>query len=265
MESFFNNLDVRAVFKAILDPFVIFTRVQGKDDGSYGIRQVYCPTWRITILEIMFGKELVSWFVASDTSSALLGKTQQQVSSRMMELRPYHKYCLDYSKFDQTLNPYVLLTAFDMVSQRLELSDFMHRIFWMLVSHICLGRIYHPSADFSKRTRGMMSGSYFTNIIDSICNLIIIWYAIYACGYQHSVAKIIVHGDDLIICTKSPIDISKLSAPIAEIGMGYKASAEHSIPAGVDKVHFLGSEWCCGKPERSIVRMGLSAIHLKSR
>jgi hypothetical protein len=47
--------------------------------------------------------------------------------------------------------------------------------------------------------------------------------------------------------------------------MKIKVGSEHYYPSGEDKVHFIGSEWVEGQPERSIVRMCLSAIHLKSR
>jgi hypothetical protein len=172
MEGFVASVSVSTVFKAILDPFVTFNRTQAKDDGTYGIRQVYCPTWKVTLLEIMFGAELTNHFMSSDTSHLILGKTQLQVSERMKRLKQYHKLCLDFSKFDQTVNPYVLITAFDIISKVINIGRF-HNIYWMLVSHIVCGLIYHPFTGFIHRTRGMVSGSYFTNLIDGVANLLV--------------------------------------------------------------------------------------------
>lgn len=74
-----------------------------------------------------------------------------------------------------------------------------------------------------------------------------------------------MHGDDLVICSAVQIDAAKLVPWIEKLGMKIKVGSEHYYPSGEDKVHFIGSEWVEGQPERSILRMCLSAVHLKSR
>lgn len=44
MERFIvNGITESEMFKILLDPFVVFTRTQAKDDGTFAIRPVFCP------------------------------------------------------------------------------------------------------------------------------------------------------------------------------------------------------------------------------
>jgi len=172
MERFVSTVTSGVDFRLFFEPFVVFNRTQAKDDGSFAIRPVYCPTWRVTLLEIMFGKSALEHFMSADNSDLILGKTQLQVSEKMKSLSGKHKLCLDFKKFDQTLNPYILISAFDLLAGITELGR-LHQTFWSLVSHIMFGLIYHPKVGFVRRTRGLVSGSYFTNLVDGISNLLI--------------------------------------------------------------------------------------------
>lgn len=110
----------------------------------------------------------------------------------------------------------------------------------------------------------MFSGSYFTNLVDGICNLLICWYAAYASGQAKSIDYILVHGDDVVIVSSAVLNANELNKWIESIGMSVKMEDSHAYSSAEDKVHFLGSEWICGVPHRSIIRMSLSACQFKS-
>lgn len=109
------------------------------------------------------------------------------------------------------------------------------------MSNLVCGMVYHPFTGYLKRTRGMPSGSFFTNVVDGICNLLILWYAIHGSKQQSKIHKIYVHGDDVVILSTTRVDFDKLVPFIEKLGMKIKADANNYYPSGEHKVHFLGS------------------------
>jgi len=107
------------------------------------------------------------------------------------------------------------------------------------------------------RKRGVLSGSTFTNIVGSICTIIIMHYLLTMTG--HKDYKIIVHGDDSVICTNEEINVSRfINLARRTYGMNIDDDYHYS-PPGIDSCFFLGSTWINGRPFRDIGDMCLSA------
>jgi hypothetical protein len=69
-----------------------------------------------------------------------------------------------------------------------------------MVSNILHVPIFHDDIGIIKRRRGIISGSYFTNIMDSLANVFILHY----CDADtKSLARAIVYGDDNLLCGRT--------------------------------------------------------------
>jgi hypothetical protein len=66
-----------------------------------------------------------------------------------------------------------------------------------MVSNILHVPIYHQDIGKVVRRRGIISGSYFTNIMDSLCNVMILHYCD---ASTKSISRAIVYGDDNLVC-----------------------------------------------------------------
>jgi len=66
-----------------------------------------------------------------------------------------------------------------------------------MVSNILHVPIFQHDIGIIMRRRGIISGSYFTNIMDSLCNLMILHYCD---SSTKSISRAIVYGDDNLVC-----------------------------------------------------------------
>lgn len=113
----------------------------------------------------------------------------------------------------------------------------------MVINNLIDGFIYHPRTGLFRKHRGLISGSYFTNIFGSIINLFIILYVSQILKFSSSIRKIYVHGDDLVLATSKPIDPQSFTRVVDNaFRMQVELEASGYYPPGVDKVAFLGSE-----------------------
>jgi hypothetical protein len=228
--------------------FTIFTRLHAKTRDEIKCRLFFAPSHTLTIVETWLGASLSEFLCAQHESTLYVGKTQRDISKLVQQFKPYYVYSFDYSSFDQRLP----LSVLRLVSTSMEVL-FPPRVvkYWRYVcDQLIFGRYWHPTTGVIVRQRGLPSGSYFTNIIGGLCNCFILWYAIFRTKQASAIHRIIVHGDDSIVATTRPLDVSMLTAEIAKLGMIIKHDEEGSSVPGVDKVHFLGSLWKDGLPYR---------------
>jgi hypothetical protein len=68
-----------------------------------------------------------------------------------------------------------------------------------------------------------------------------------------------VHGDDNWISSERKIDIDKINTCVRSFGFEISIDKCHSADPHENRVHFLGSLWVDGKPERPVEKMVLSA------
>lgn len=64
----------------------------------------------------------------------------------------------------------------------LDLNNYESKLFDIMVMYIIESNIYNPHSGFTCRERGLISGSFYTNLIDSICNWYILEYSINHCS-----------------------------------------------------------------------------------
>jgi hypothetical protein len=130
-----------------------------------------------------------------------------------------------------------------------------------MVSNILHVPIFHQDIGIIVRRRGIISGSYFTNIMDSLCNVMILHY----CDVStKSISRAIVYGDDNLVCgDKQYPSIRTIQQKLTIFSMTITTS--ESDWSNSFRTEFAGSVWDKEGPERSIPRMLMGACLQKSK
>jgi hypothetical protein len=195
-------------------PFCCFIVNQGSEKGIKN-RVIYAPPFEITVIEMIFGLQIIEYFVGNKESSICIGNLQVDIHNIMKENSRFHNVTGDFSGYDRTLSSDIMFFSFMILKGLLNLNTYESALFDKMVDYILFGRVYHPHTKIVLRNRGMPSGSFFTNLVDSISNLIINYYSIYSFKERDYFVKLKVCGDDNLIITKTKLDTNKLSQRIS--------------------------------------------------
>jgi hypothetical protein len=189
----------------------------------------------------MFGKKVMDYFLSSKKSSIMIGEYQIDLYNFMKSIHNKMKESGDYKSFDQTIPSDVLRLSFNIIKQILNLSNYESDLFDQLVDYILYGHIYHPATGTILRERGIPSGSYFTNIVDGLSNLIMVYYTANVLGVNIETVK--VCGDDNLIITSKTFNTARFTALQNKVfGVENNFLPEHrGYPNGRHLGHFLGS------------------------
>uniref|UniRef100_A0A2V0R9P7 RdRp catalytic domain-containing protein n=1 Tax=viral metagenome TaxID=1070528 RepID=A0A2V0R9P7_9ZZZZ len=210
----YNSKDYDTIEKYFQLPAVVYRIVQPGKSGKFKNRYVYGPPIEVTIIELIFGYEVMNYFLEKQDSGIVLGKTQVELFNLLQSHVDKFTKSGDYSNFDQTIPSCFLLTCLDTISYMIKLDDdFDLAVYGLVSSYIVNCNLYHPVTGLVKRKQGIYSGSYFTNLLDSMVNCFIIGYT----SALSTDCKIFVSGDDLFIVSSK--DIIYREDGIIEIGM----------------------------------------------
>jgi hypothetical protein len=157
------------------------------------------------------------------------------------------KYALDFSSFDKTIPAWLIHEAFTILLQNFDFSkyqiegiphsDAIHRVWNYLVDYFINTPIRLSNGERYQKVSGVASGSYFTQIIDSVCNYILIEYACRRLGVFPQSLKVL--GDDSIFCSDHYRPMEAFSNVYADIGM--RVNVEKSVVSeSLFDVTFLG-------------------------
>lgn len=239
-------------------PTVIYNVVQASKSGKFKRRLVYCLPFKCTIYEIILGSNILDFFVNNNNTSLVVGHTQKSIYDLMMKQGEFHKNTFDYKSYDQTIPKFVILWAFEIIKHVYDFkNDKEVKLFDMIVDYNLHGHIFHPTTGIIHRERGICSGSVFTNLIGSICNLIIMNYTFSSIELDY--CNMYVCGDDNLLLTNTTSGIRNIPTMIKnKFDMDIELDYDGSILPGIFEASFLGSYWSRDGPMRSIKRMILS-------
>lgn len=251
-----NNFD-ESVFNL---PFTIYQVVQPGKSGKYKRRIVYCPPFAVTVLETVFGISPTSYFVGNRDTSIVTGHRLTYLDEIVKKSQYYHKQSGDYSSYDQTIPDQIIKLSFEIIKQFYVFdSSYQEKLFDKMVNYNLYGHIYHPLCGTIIKQRGICSGSVFTNLIDSIANLLIINYSKTILNFDYN--SIYVCGDDNLILSLNKIDLDKISLFIRKyVSMELTFEKEGLVETGHIGMSFLGSYWTRDGPSRNLKRMILSCV-----
>lgn len=177
-----------------------------------------------------------------------------------LRVASYHRkwaYSLDMSQFDATLSAQLIHWAFDIFKTWYRLDAVEP------VSGVTVGEIFRLIEDYFIRTtivmpdgriyigkdHGVPSGSYFTQMVDSVVNVIICGAISSRFNLHVSRREIFVLGDDLLFWSNRKVDlasIAKYANDTFHVKLhGPEKSAIYSFN---EALHFLGRDWDNGIP-----------------
>jgi hypothetical protein len=169
-------------------------------------RTVWAYPAHMTFAEGMFAQPLIWSYEAAEGPYALWVKFSKGHMKRLMVKRNRHRKWLgvDWSSFDSTIPAWLIRDAFVILRSNLDFSkyrewgsptdpDTLPRLWKQIVSYFINTPIRFQDGLVWKKRQGIPSGSYFTNLLGSVVNAIVMNYLVDADGSQFYM------GDDSLI------------------------------------------------------------------
>lgn len=253
--SFDRESQIRAGIKAP-NPCVAFKRTQ-KGNKS---RLVWGYPLEMTIMESRFARPLIDHFSEVCTPMAF-AMTKCELGARIashFEDRPGTTVCLDYSKYDSTISAEMIRRAFRVLQTWFSPEDRETFGWKTVIKYFIYTPIVMPDGHlYTGKNHGVPSGSYFTQLIDSIVNVALCYAMSSRFGFWFQDRGIFVLGDDSIMRIRGEFSLQEMSSYIRTLGMELHAN-EKTV---VGKNHFLGAFWEKGKPDAPLDELTKKAVY----
>lgn len=211
------------------------------------IRVIYPLSADITAFEEMFVAPAIDYFKENNTwySTGKVGhQYKDQIKRRFMSCS--NIIGTDVKKFDLTLHHYCYLAAFCALKECFVMNNKDSYLYNDIVKYIHCCVIGSKRPDGLKETfikrRGMISGTTFTNLIDSLSNAIIVALK---CPSVFRTGSVMICGDDIIMSLPKDIGDEDLFKVYAEFGMEVRKDASYKFKSW-NKVFYLGYWWING-------------------
>jgi hypothetical protein len=235
-----------------------FVRLQITNSGLKA-RLVFAVSYYFICVETYFNC-ILKYVIDRCKSCCIHGYTQKDISNLVTKTKNRHVLCIDYKQFDAKVPSFVIASIAHCCVLVCKFNIFEKRLFLDSVAWFITSPVFHPTLQFKEKERGIPSGSGYTSIFGSLCNLYMLSIALRRYCYQNKIVlrepmfDIYVSSDDTIISTSFRVDFTKF-AKILTDSFDVEIELESQSQPGVDHAFFLGSEWIDGKPFRNVNRM----------
>lgn len=244
------------------EPCIALTRT-GKASKS---RLVWGYPMSMTLIEGSVAKPILSQFKGGTTSMAF-AMTNKTLGAKILSASNSNKrwYSLDASQFDGTIQAPIIKVAFNILRSWYDLETIYYdnvtvgEVFDIIEDYFIRTPIVMPTGDREVRGQGILhigkkhgvpSGSYFTQIIDSIANIIVLGTLSSRFGFRVDGDTSFVLGDDLLFFTNTSLKLEEM-ATYASTTFGMKFNPKKSrIGKTTEVIPFLGRIWRRGIPTR---------------
>lgn len=253
--SFDREDQIRRGLKAP-NPCVAYKRTQ-KGNKT---RLVWGYPLEMTIMEARFARPLIDHFKVRRTPMAF-GMTTCELGAYIhnrFEQQPGVSVCLDYSKYDSTISAEMIRRAFTILATWFEkekqelygwetiIKYFIHTPIVMPDGHLYVGK-----------NHGVPSGSYFTQLIDSVVNVALCYALSSRFGFEFSERGVFVMGDDSIMRIRGKFSLPEMAAYLREFGL----ILHEDEKSRVGENHFVGAVWEKGKPNSPLDELTKKAVY----
>lgn len=231
------------------DPCVAYHRVQHGSEGEK-LRLVWGYPQSITMAESSFARPLIERY--KDRRSVMaFGKMRYKIGAQMTKLLNCHaKYGLDMSGFDSSIHPSLINMAFNVLAKNVDWESSDYQDWLKIINYFIHTPILMPDGYVYTKHRGVPSGSYFTQMVDSVVNYFSIQYAyVRLTGKVIPENKILVLGDDSIFGSSEAISLIKVQNHLNELGLTMNPIKSHLSLDG-QPAEFLGHIWKSGIQDR---------------
>lgn len=267
--------------------------VDGKVDASnikYKTRLVMCVDAASVLVEQIYGQPLLD-NVFKHLSQYAGGVDDGQICKFLTQYcRQKNWISIDYSKFDASIQGWLIKDAFNILSEYYG-PEHGKAFSWIAHNFIHM-QLLMPNGQMLDLHKGIKSGSYFTQMVGSMCNLLMI--LTFMCAeYGHPDGDLknlnlervrtqlrspvsshphhftmMAMGDDNIIFTYDKLDVKSLSTYLyhnfratitLEGEKGFKSGGPDDAPS------FLKREWKVSGQERDELEMWVNLLHPEYR
>jgi hypothetical protein len=222
-------------------------------------RAVHCLPFEWHLIEGTFFYPLQD-AILSFNNPYYVGRTRAAVSAKINEMCHHatRMLCLDYSQFDASLNRRLIRHAFLVLRRSLDLSDKDLKVWDRVATYFTTCPMLCPDGYvYYGRRGGVPSGSMFTQLIDSICNSIIIEYV--AARLKKRFGHHLVVGDDSVIQVSGlPPLLTRVASVISELGVIVNVEKSKycmPLPKNVQFLGHYGTSVATRPVEETYVRM----------
>lgn len=252
------------------EPCLAFKRTQANDKT----RLVWGYPYAMTAIE-----GLVAWPINQRFKGGCTPMAFAMPSGALgtkIRVASYHKewaYSLDMSQYDASLSTYLINKAFDIIKTWFNLDQVepvsgktVGQIFKLVEDYFIHTPIVMPDGRvYYGKDHGVPSGSFFTQIVDSICNVIICGTISARFNLHANRREIFVLGDDLLFFSNRRVDLD-LIARFAqqELGVKMHGSEKSAIFRFDSAIHFLGRDWENGIPDLDLAEVVKKMVYPES-
>lgn len=211
-------------------------------------RMVWGYPLEMTIVESRFAYPLIQLFLDLPTTMAF-GQSKFILGSRVEAINQTYgqTYGLDFSKFDSSVPKKLIEVAFSILSTWFTKEQLAEYGWDKIIKYFIHTPIVMPNQKlYLGKKHGVPSGSFFTQLIDSIVNTMVQFWLSEEIGYSLSWEKLLVLGDDVLISIPREVKLEELSDKLSSIGMIMHPDKTKR------EAHFLGATWKKGIPYRDI-------------
>jgi hypothetical protein len=237
------------------EPCLAFKRTQFNDKT----RLVWGYPYSMTVIEGLVAYPLLQKFKRGTTPMAFAMATG--ALGTKLRVASYHKkwaYSLDMSQFDATISAPLIRIAFKILRTWFDVNEVepvsgktVGEIFNLIEYYFIHTTIVMPDGNiYIGKDHGVPSGSYFTQIVDSIVNVII--GGTIAARFHMNVSKreIFVLGDDLLMWSNRWVDLDVISRYAnQQFGVKLHGKEKSKIFHYDEAIHYLGRDWHQGLPD----------------
>lgn len=230
---------------------------------THKTRLVWMYPLEMTILESLIARPMIREFMNRSTPM-LFGKYAGQISSMFHRADSSGNFIVgtDFSKFDQHVSARHIRFAFKIIKSWFNLSQdigygfSLSDVFDIVEKYFIYTPIVVPTTKGPQLWRGkrsgVPSGSYFTQMIDSIVNYVVVTQAMIDCGCKFSPTSVYVLGDDMIAFTYNKVKLSALVSKASKMGYVIHDDEKSEIVSSGESFEFLGRTWKEYSPVRTI-------------
>jgi len=222
------------------EPLVIFHRGKNTEVS----RPVFGYPFAMTLLETRFFAPYQEALLNTPSRPYAGGMYDVQIAGMINEMRAASDWILelDYRGLDGSATSFIISKAFQMIRERFEMTQQDHDDWVAVVRYHIFAKVLGPDGQiYTGKDHGVSSGSMFTQLVDTIINLLGLFY----CKYTDNLNLnfVLALGDDMIGgCLGERPDLEAIANRLADLSLILNTS-KSAVKRPKERPHFLGHDW----------------------
>jgi hypothetical protein len=227
-------------------------------------RAVCAVDFYVVLAEACFSRAIQN--LMSKTRFYAGGKNDFVTSRLLFTYKSKHKYwtSIDFSHYDQSVQAWVISDAFDILRELFRQDADFDETLWNVIKHDFIHKcLYGPGGKLYFSRNGVPSGSMFTQIIDTLCNFIMI--ESYLISRQLDSSDMVIMGDDNIFFTDCPINLDDMQNYMHHTYGMTMHPHKCSVGTNADAPDFLSRVWTAQGVYRHPIKMWIRMHYPENR